>query len=638
METIEAEDALRTALHRTLQLLAASREEGTYAASLREPVERDAPTALRGLLSDTYPVKGSAGMGNLAEHPWVAVFPPGAGTRATMGIYLVYLFAADGSRVYLSFNQAATQLEGGVKALLKRALDLRTAVGAQDSLDTSVDLAGTGHLGKAYAAGNAYAIGYTAQQLAGGAPLAADLHRMLGLLQRALDLGLDFDPKVEPLHLLLKWSATRGKDTLDRHRDAAARHGSVWWGKFSTSGSAGISDSKLTVLRGQLAAGTPTHAYLHHQSEVWRTRLEEITTDATQVDEERMAAYDDKNTSTLFARLSDFEEVEFAQFASSVVLASNPDPDALNGALGNQTNPVFLYERWTPPNPIVERPPVLTLDWLADQALWPREHLEDVLHSLTDASPQVILAGPPGTGKTWVAQLLARYLTDDGPLQHRTVQFHPSYGYEEFVEGLRPEVTKSSALAFHRVDGTVLQMSDTARASEDPHVLIIDEMNRANIPKVFGELMYLLEYRDQPINLMYTENFELPSNLHFIGTMNTADRSIRSIDVALRRRFDIFDCPPNAGILRRFYEHPDHLTTVDGLIDGFTQLNGNLTEAIDRHHTIGHTFFMAPKFDAAALRRTWNHQLAPLIEDYFFDQPDVAASYTLDKFWPSVAQ
>ena len=120
--------------------------------------------------------------------------------------------------------------------------------------------------------------------------------------------------------------------------------------------------------------------------------------------------------------------------------------------------------------------------------------------------------------------------------------------------------------------------------------------------------------------------------------MNTADRSIRSIDVALRRRFDIFDCPPDPDILRRFYPHPDHVTTVDGLIDGFTKLNANLTAAIDRHHTIGHTFFMAPKFDAAALRRTWNHQLAPLIEDYFFDQPDVAASYTLDKFWPSVAQ
>jgi len=635
METTEAENALGAALRRTLEVLAGTREEGTFASSLREPVERGAPTALRELLSETHPVKGSAGMGNLAEYPWVAVFPPGAGTRATMGIYLVYLFAADGSRVYLSLNQAATQLEGGVKALLKRALDVRTAIGPQDSLDTSIDLAGTGHLGKAYAAGSAYAISYTAQQLADGAPLAADLHRMLGLLQRALDLGLEFDPKVEPLHLLLKWSAARGKDTLERHRDAAEKHGSVWWGKFSTSGSAGISGSKLAVLQGQLAVGTPTHAYLHHQSEVWRTRLEEITTDASQVDEERMAGYYDKDTSTLFARLSDFQEVEFAEFAASVVLASNPDPEALKGALGNQTNPLFLYERWTPPTPIVEPPTVLTLNWLADQTLWPRERLEDVLHSLTDASPQVILAGPPGTGKTWVAQLLARYLTDDGPLQHRTVQFHPSYGYEEFVEGLRPEVTESSALAFHRVDGTVLQMSETAKASEDPHVLIIDEMNRANIPRVFGELMYLLEYRDQPINLMYTENFELPGNLHFIGTMNTADRSIRSIDVALRRRFDIFDCPPDPDILRRFYEH---VTSVDGLIDGFTELNGNLTAAIDRHHTIGHTFFMAPKFDAAALSRTWHHQLAPLIEDYFFDQPDVAASYTLDKFWPSVAQ
>jgi 5-methylcytosine-specific restriction enzyme B len=87
----------------------------------------------------------------------------------------------------------------------------------------------------------------------------------------------------------------------------------------------------------------------------------------------------------------------------------------------------------------------------------------------------------------------------------------------------------------------------------EPHVLIIDEMNRANLPKVLGELMYLFEYRNQSIDLPYTRDFQLPENLWFIGTMNTADRSIRSIDVALRRRFVIVDCPPDAGMLQRFY-------------------------------------------------------------------------------------
>src|SRR4029077_1405184 len=126
-----------------------------------------------------------------------------------------------------------------------------------------------------------------------------------------------------------------------------------------------------------------------------------------------------------------------------------------------------------------------------------------------------------------------------------TVQFHPSYGYEEFVEGLRP-VVADGAVSFQRVDGVILQMASVMASTEATHVLIIDELNRANIPRVFGELLYLLEYRGQAIDLQYSERFRLPSNLRIIATMNTADRSIRSIDVALRRRFEVFECPSDA--------------------------------------------------------------------------------------------
>ncbi len=134
---------------------------------------------------------------------------------------------------------------------------------------------------------------------------------------------------------------------------------------------------------------------------------------------------------------------------------------------------------------------------------------QEVIEALTDDSPQIILAGPPGTGKTWVAERIARYLTGDQPLAHRVVQFHPSYGYEEFVEGLRP-VVEHGAVDFRRVDGVVLDMVKQLKAENERAVLIIDEMNRANLPRVFGELLYLLEYRGKPINLLYSKDFELP--------------------------------------------------------------------------------------------------------------------------------
>jgi 5-methylcytosine-specific restriction endonuclease McrBC GTP-binding regulatory subunit McrB len=157
-------------------------------------------------------------------------------------------------------------------------------------------------------------------------------------------------------------------------------------------------------------------------------------------------------------------------------------------------------------------------------------------------------------------------------------------------------------------------------------------MNRANLSRVFGELMYLFEYRDEPIALQYSTEFALPKQLLFVGTMNTADRSIRSIDIALRRRFDVFECEPDAGILERYFL--THENNLPSLVPGFSRLNEKLTEHLDRHHTIGHTFFMHDPFSYELLRRIWTHKLGPLIEEYFFDQPDLASQFTCEEFWP----
>ena len=275
----------------------------------------------------------------------------------------------------------------------------------------------------------------------------------------------------------------------------------------------------------------------------------------------------------------------------------------------------------------------LTMEWLVEETLWDESRLEEVLEAMT-TTRQVVLAGPPGTGKTWVAERIARYLASGNPLAVRTVQFHPSYGYEEFIEGLRPAMNDQGALVFDVQPGVVRTMVDQIDNPAQNYVLVIDEMNRANLPRVFGELMYLFEYRDKPIHLQYTSDFTLPENLSFIGTMNTADRSIRAIDIALRRRFDVFECPPEPEILDRYYAHPDHQNAVvDDLVDGFVELNRRLEEHLDRHHSIGHTFFMNDSFTHKRLKQVWDRQLKPLIEEYFFDQPDIASEYEVGAFW-----
>lgn len=279
------------------------------------------------------------------------------------------------------------------------------------------------------------------------------------------------------------------------------------------------------------------------------------------------------------------------------------------------------------------------LDVIMKRTYWDKSRIARVLASLTDGSPQIILQGPPGTGKTFVARELARYLLEgmtEGQVDQfiEIVQFHPSYGYEDFVEGLKPVSRSDGGLEFAKVPGPIVRLANLIEQDGNPRVLIIDEMNRANLPRVFGELMYLLEYRGQHLNLMYQEEFSMPPNLFIIGTMNTADKSIKGIDLALRRRFDFFEVPPSVDVLRGHYStRPNSLG--ESLFRGFEELNNEVAADMgDRHHGIGHSFFMQDSFDRSDLNDVWELQLAPLLEDYFYDRPQLIAKYSQEKFWP----
>lgn len=262
--------------------------------------------------------------------------------------------------------------------------------------------------------------------------------------------------------------------------------------------------------------------------------------------------------------------------------------------------------------------------------------LLDIIEVLESDQPQVILAGPPGTSKTYTAQALASYLTDADPGRITTIQFHASYGYEDFVEGLRPVASEGGSLSFEVKEGALLRVAAAvARESDERRVLILDEMNRANLPRVFGELLFAIERRGQPIDLLYTRDFSLPGQICFIGTMNTADRNIRSIDAALRRRFMIFELQPSPQVLTAFYG--DHDNEVPDLVEGLITLNDQLTQLLDRHHTIGHTYFMDERgMNAGRLNQVWLRQIRPLLEEYLFDMPDELARFSVEAFWPSI--
>lgn len=230
---------------------------------------------------------------------------------------------------------------------------------------------------------------------------------------------------------------------------------------------------------------------------------------------------------------------------------------------------------------------------------------------------QVILYGPPGTGKTYVAEHLARHLIGGGDGFTELVQFHPSYAYEDFVQGIRPERMPEGGLDYPVKKGRFLRFCEQARQRQGTCVLIIDEINRANLSRVFGELMYLLEYREREVTLAAgAEPFSIPENVRVLGTMNTADRSIALVDHALRRRFSFLHLGPSYETLRRFHEGFDH--DVENLIALLREVN----EAIhDPHYQVGITFFLHENLPEH-LEDIWRMEILPYLQEYFFSQQD----------------
>jgi 5-methylcytosine-specific restriction protein B len=294
-------------------------------------------------------------------------------------------------------------------------------------------------------------------------------------------------------------------------------------------------------------------------------------------------------------------------------------PTEAEAEAGDGTEPVAVVE------PACEGFRPLTEEFAASLHM-DLEPLQEIAE-LLEENRQLVLYGPPGTGKTYLAKHLAAQLAGDTTDERvKLVQFHPSYAYEDFFEGFRPDKTDEGQVSFKLVAGPLRRIAEEAAKpgnESKPYFLIIDEMNRANLAKVFGELYFLLEYRDDRIYLQYSPNepFTLPDNLYIIGTMNTADRSIAMMDAAIRRRFSFIELHPKTepvkGSLLRFLQARELDTTPALLMDA---LNDAIDEW-DRDLMIGPSYFMKKSAQTPkGLRRIWKYELMPLLEEHYHGQ------------------
>jgi 5-methylcytosine-specific restriction protein B len=308
------------------------------------------------------------------------------------------------------------------------------------------------------------------------------------------------------------------------------------------------------------------------------------------------------------------------------------------------TEDIEELERWVSERGKVVVPPLAqsvtlphTTPQLPQDLNLPDWWLNQVINLLQEKR-QIVLYGPPGTGKTYLAQALADHFNRHGGTSE-LVQFHPSYTYEDFFEGYRPVSSIGGGVQFEIKPGPLRRIADAARKdSASPFVLIIDEINRANLAKVFGELYFLLEYRDHAIALQYSdEDFTLPQNLFVIGTMNTADRSIALVDAAMRRRFYFVELAPGAepinGLLSRWL-------AARGMDDTPSRLLAELNSRLDEPDAaIGPSYLMTDDIGKPGrLEMIWQHAIFPLLEERFYGTGKSLERFSLDSIRAAVQQ
>ena len=260
-------------------------------------------------------------------------------------------------------------------------------------------------------------------------------------------------------------------------------------------------------------------------------------------------------------------------------------------------------------------------DFLED--VYISEEKYDKLVNVLKRKKNIILQGAPGVGKTFLAKRLAYSIMGEKDEERvKFIQFHQNYSYEDFVMGYKP-VEKGFELKY----GIFYNFCQKATKNPDKdYFFIIDEINRGNLSKIFGELLMLIEtdYRDEKVTLAYTSSdFSVPNNLHIIGMMNIADRSLAMIDYALRRRFSFFDIEPafdSEGFSN--YQKEFSNKTFNELIEKIKKLNEAITQdqSLGKGFCIGHSYFCnAEECTVEWMKDIVDFDILPMLSEYWFD-------------------
>ena len=582
----------------------------------------------------------SVGKGNWTQVPWFAVRDKRTKSSAQKGIGIVGLFKKDMSGLYFCIAQGTTQplkdygKKGGEEFLLEQAEKVRDIVKYLSEkhfkLDNEIDLKATGGVALTY--------------------------KPSVCVHKFMSVGYDFDTQfVEDFFDLVKaykdvvaknLDFTYDKNFKKNHWVIACGINSNQWDNFKNNNLIAIGWDNLGDL-----------SKFKSKQEIFDKLKDERSEGDPDPRNDALCCYDfvnsmkvndlvfvKKGTSKLVAygkiigdykydeNLSEYRNIRSVEWIN---IKENEIDPITGKTLTNfnkypETVEKYLKLMANDNNKDIE------LNELKD-TFFSEEFFNNIIDTLK-VKKNIILQGPPGTGKTFISKKLAERIT--GKKENIfSIQFHQSYSYEEFVVGFKPNSEGNFALQ----KGSLIQICEKAKQNENENfVMFIDEINRANISKVFGELLSLIENDkrgpENAVKILYSENdinFYIPSNLYFVCAMNTADRSLKMVDYALRRRFSFFEFKPefDKPEFKNFLKDKNvNAKTIDRIVNNISKVNQQISDdnfELGDGYCIGHSYFCPKGNSSDSFGDQWyeqiiEYEIKPLINEYYFDKPDQA--------------
>ncbi len=596
-------------------------------------------------------VKYSYGKGNWAHTPWIAILDKRETTTTQKGTYVVMLFRADGDGCHLKLGQGVTEIQelygsgvAAIEELQRRADQVRAMfpnmINSDFDQSAQLGLEKRAKLTELYEASTIYSKYYKKNEIPSNEDLINDISTLVECCEQYVSQDSSGEDLSETPNRKI-WAIGLGEGGRLWNESYEKGIISIGWdylGDLFKYKSQDEIMAKLAELRGPDAQSPTNDSLCCYQfaheinvgdlviAKVGRKKIlgGGIVTSDYVYDPERR---EHKNVRQV--KWVTTQEAELPGTGGPIKtlteISRYPEFRELVEA--------YVSEKTIPDKVVAD--PYSYEDALKDLFL-----SEADLKSMIDTAKRkknIILQGPPGVGKTFVSKRLAYLLMGEKDSSRvEFVQFHQSYSYEDFVQGWRP----NSDGGFNLKSGSFYEFCRKARYDlSRPHVFIIDEINRGNLSKIFGELLMLIESDKRglqnAIKLTYSESeadrFSVPENVFIIGLMNTADRSLAIVDYALRRRFAFFNLPPQLesskfeSVITQAGGSANLVKKIRERIGGLNQVIGNERRDLGPGFQIGHSYFCPVdqiKSDSEWYLSVINTEIKPLIEEYWFDSPD----------------